>query len=178
MIQNSCCDGCGDGYDDGCGSPKKMIAVRVATLCDVQRILEIASVSISPAWTYASVADRIERDDTLLLVAVVSGRGACVVGFAAFRQVGDDGELLQIAVDEKARREGVGSELLSEVLKHAEEKSLGSVFLEVRESNVPAISFYEKFGFKQLHIRKAYYDDPVEDALIMIREVARGRYKR
>ena len=101
----------------------------------------------------------------------------CILGYAVLRQVGDDGELLKIAVDKQLRRKGVGALLMATVLEHAAEKAFESVFLEVRESNTAAIKLYEKYSFKVIRVRKDYYNDPVEDALIMNRE-CKKRYKR
>ena len=91
----------------------------------------------------------------------------CVLGFAIFRRVGDDGELLQIAVDKVARGSGISDLLMTDVIEYAKKESLNSVFLEVRSSNEAAVNLYLKHGFTTIRVRKNYYDDPVEDALIM-----------
>lgn len=156
-----------------------MTTITPATEDDIARILEIAECSISPAWTYASVKERLGRDDTVLLVASDTSARAtdaqpapsAATGFAAFRQVGDDGELLQIAVHPTRRRSGVGSLLLKAALDYASIKSLSSVFLEVRANNEPAIALYKKFGFEELRVRKAYYSDPPEDAIVMAKKL-------
>lgn len=144
-----------------------MITVREASAQDVPCIVEIASITISTEWNQAYVKDRLSRDDTVIFVAEDDG---LLIGFAAFRRVGDDGELLQIATFPECRRRGAGGLLLSKTLSFARECGLNSVFLEVRRSNAAAISLYEKFDFKQVRIRKDYYTDPVDDAIVMARE--------
>lgn len=147
-----------------------MIVIRSARVNDIPRILEIANESITPAWTHHSVCQLLCRSDSLLLVAE-ENRGNVhdaptdyIVGFTAFREVGDDYDLLQIAVDVNERRRGIGSLLLVSVLSRVASRTL---FLEVREGNAAAIALYKKHGFKLLRTRKNYYSDPTENALVM-----------
>ncbi|MCL2628610.1 MAG: ribosomal protein S18-alanine N-acetyltransferase [Oscillospiraceae bacterium] len=143
-----------------------MITVRKAGVDDVPRILDIIESSISPVWTLASVQSELDKDDTLFIVAVDENTA---LGFAVFRQVGDDGELLQIATCPTARRKGVADKLLHNTLEYAAQKGFCTVHLEVRVGNAAAIGLYEKHGFKHVRIRADYYNDPNEDALIMVR---------
>jgi ribosomal-protein-alanine N-acetyltransferase len=147
-----------------------MIVIRLAAEDDIPQILEIGNEAISPSWSYNMFFDEFRKGDSRFFVAVngIGEPSPRILGFAVFRQVGDDGELLQIAVDKKARRSGVGDLLAAQVLAHAEKNRLESVFLEVRPSNTAAVGLYEKHGFKAVRVRKAYYDNPVEDALIMV----------
>jgi ribosomal-protein-alanine N-acetyltransferase len=140
------------------------IKIVPATKENLSQILEIGKEAISADWTMAFLLPEIEREDVYFIAAELDGD---ILGFAVFREVGDDGELLQIAVRKDTRQGGVGSFLLSAVLQYAKNKSLGKVFLEVRRSNAAAIGLYEKFGFKTLRLRKGYYDNPTEDALVM-----------
>lgn len=161
--------------------------VRKTTEKDIPRILKIEQEAISPPWTQDALLSEIYKDDSFFVVAVdgVSDAGIAVsgvsdvsdaevgdshiLGFAILRQVGDDGELLQIAVDISARHKGVGDLLIKAVLEHAKENGFNSVFLEVRKSNEAAVQLYEKRGFKSIRIRRDYYINPVEDALVMVR---------
>jgi len=139
----------------------------------LERVLEIEQGAISPPWSSEALLDEMSRDDSYFVVAVnqAGEPSPCLVGFAFLRQVGDDGELLHIAVDTTSRGCGVGDALMSAVFKHATENALKSVFLEVRSSNNTAIRLYEKHGFSTVRIRKDYYDKPVEDALIMSKKL-------
>ena len=83
----------------------------------------------------------------------------------------DEGEITNVAVDEKDRGRGVGQALLEEAFKCAERKGLEKIFLEVRESNVPAIELYKKTGFEKTGIRRGFYRNPTEDALLMMKEL-------
>ena len=83
----------------------------------------------------------------------------------------DEGEITNVAVDEKDRGRGVGQALLKEAFKCAKRKGLEKIFLEVRESNVPAIELYKKTGFEKTGIRRGFYRNPTEDALLMMKEL-------
>ena len=154
-----------------------MIRIAYASVKDLQRILEIMHDAISPIWTSDAFLSEMRKGDSLFLVAlddeivdIETGSPRCM-GFAVVRQVGDDGELLQIAVDTKVRRGGIGSLLIEAVLDYAAKNSMQSVFLEVRKSNIAAISLYEKNGFEPVRTRKDYYDNPDEDAMVMKRVI-------
>ena len=92
-----------------------------------------------------------------------------LLGFMILRRMGDDGELLQIAVKKSARRLGIGDILMDAADGYAEENTLNSVFLEVRKSNDAAIALYRKHGFKLVRVRKNYYTEPAEDAEVMVK---------
>jgi len=148
----------------------KQLKIVPATKDNLPQILEIGKESISADWTLGFLLADIDKEDTYFIAAM---HGEDALGFAVFREVGDDGELLQIATRKDARCSGVGSVLLENVLEYAQSKSLHKVFLEVRKSNTPAIKLYEKFGFSEIRTRKAYYDNPTEDALILARVIVK-----
>ena len=85
----------------------------------------------------------------------------------------DAWHLMNIAVDPAARRRGIATALLTELLERAGRE--GQYTLEVRLSNQPAIALYERFGFQSAGLRRGYYHDNKEDALIMWRTVAADR---
>jgi ribosomal-protein-alanine N-acetyltransferase len=143
--------------------------IRLANENDILRILEIEREAISPPWSQEALLSEIRKADSYFVVAVAASHA--ISGFAILREVGNDGELLQIAVDGNAQRRGIGDSLMGAVLDFAKDNTFESVFLEVRSSNKAAVRLYEKHGFKPVRTRKGYYDNPVEDALVMVREV-------
>jgi ribosomal-protein-alanine N-acetyltransferase len=88
----------------------------------------------------------------------------CEKGFLEYNLSSPEIDIVDIFVDEKFRRQGVASELLTELFDKYPDHV---IFLEVRQSNIPAINLYRKFGFEQFNIRKNYYKNPTEDALAM-----------
>ena len=148
-----------------------LVKIRLATEDDILRILEIEQEANSPPWTHGSFLSELYKDDSCFVVAVDSFDTSTIVGFAILSQVGDDGELLKIAVEGTSRGCGVGDLLMISVLEYSVENTFKSIFLEVRKSNTPAINLYKKHGFKNVRTRKDYYDSPVEDAVIMAKPV-------
>lgn len=94
-----------------------------------------------------------------------------IVGYAVLWVAADEGHLTNIAVAQKYQRKSIAKKLLSYILRLASEMGLTLIVLEVRPSNMPAISLYEKFGFERLAVRKNYYRNPVEDCLVMRKEI-------
>ena len=89
-----------------------------------------------------------------------------VHAFLVARRVDKEWELENIAVDEKSRRLGVGSQLLRDFIELARSKNANAIFLEVRQSNQGARALYNKFGFVDVGTRKSYYSNPPEDAAL------------
>jgi ribosomal-protein-alanine N-acetyltransferase len=93
--------------------------------------------------------------------------GAEVVGFIVGKQIDHECEIENIAVSGAARRRGLGTRLLGEFLELVQRQGGREIWLEVRESNVAARALYEKWAFVEAGRRRAYYEDPAEDALIL-----------
>ena len=100
-------------------------------------------------------------------LALVCETETGATGFLLARQVADEAEVLNLAVLTDSRRKGQATSLLTTALDHFRNSGVLRIFLEVRESNQPAIAFYTKHGFISSGRRKAYYHSPVEDALCM-----------
>jgi ribosomal-protein-alanine N-acetyltransferase len=100
-------------------------------------------------------------------LVLVSERTGEVTGFFIGREAANEAEVLNLAVMPKYRRQGDGGALVSAALEEMRSRDVHSVFLEVRESNLGAIAFYESFGFSKIGRRKVYYRDPEEAAITM-----------
>ena len=94
-----------------------------------------------------------------------------VLGYVGVDVVLDEGYITNVAVLKIARRQGIGKKLLDALYEFAKEKQLSFLTLEVRESNLSAISLYEKCGYKKVGVRKNFYSDPKENAILFTREV-------
>jgi ribosomal-protein-alanine N-acetyltransferase len=93
--------------------------------------------------------------------------GEDAVGFVSGRGMGQEAEILNLAVKQANRRQGIGRTLVEELLKILREDSSETVFLEVRESNTRAKSFYRALGFEEAGRRVGYYRQPEEAAVVM-----------
>lgn len=159
-----------------------MVRVRPAKPSDQPRLVEIASHSATAAqWNQAEYlklfstdapgaqlqADARTNFQFQSRTALVVEQDDNVVGFIVGQQLEDEWEIENIAVTGAARRCGLGSRLVGEFLDLIRSRSGKSVFLEVRESNRAARSLYEKWAFIEVGRRKAYYQNPPEDALVL-----------
>jgi len=147
-----------------------MFFVKNATEDDIERILVIEQEAISPPWSHGTLLSEIYNEDSFFSIVKYKTFDH-PFGFVILRRMGDEGELLQIAVDKAFRKQGIADMLMIAALQFAEESGLASVFLEVRKSNSAAIALYEKHGFNSVRIRKDYYNEPVEDAVVMVLEI-------
>lgn len=118
----------------------------------------------STPWTYDGLKTELENPNAVFLVAV--DNWGDVLGYIGFHSVVGEGYIENIAVFQKYRCCGIGAELIKEILKNARDRKLGSVVLEVRETNVGAIELYKKIGFTLEGRRKNLYDCPTEDGLV------------
>jgi ribosomal-protein-alanine N-acetyltransferase len=150
------------------------VEVRPSTQEDIAAIVALCrGVGLEP-WREQRYAKLLGQEDFDLQLAL-SATGRSVVGFCLSKQVGDQQELLQIAVSPLRQGRGIGGALLAACLRRPASERRVACFLEVRRSNKRAIDFYRSFGFIPAGIRKAYYRSPVEDALLMCREWRRVR---
>jgi [ribosomal protein S18]-alanine N-acetyltransferase len=100
-------------------------------------------------------------------LALVSESGGEITGFLMGREVADEAEVFTFAVAPKYRRQGHGGALVSAAIDGSRSRGVKNLFLEVRESNLGAIAFYERLGFSKIGYRKVYYRDPEEAAITM-----------
>jgi ribosomal-protein-alanine N-acetyltransferase len=143
--------------------------VRAFRPADASAISEILRNSSQAAqWPFESYASLANSPGGVLLVCETKSH---VRGFVAARQAADQAEILNIAVHSDFRRKGVASALLTDALDAFRRSAIARVFLELRESNLPARKLYERHGFIRTGRRKSYYANPTEDALCMLRKL-------
>lgn len=117
-------------------------------------------------WTLEMIAQSVMTGlDTWLLLTEEDVQEA--VGFCAFRLLFEEGELFRIGVAPAFRKRGYGKKLMDGMVEYAKNNGAKSMLLEVRESNEAAISLYKSCGFSEVSIRKGYYREPEEAAIIM-----------
>jgi len=117
-------------------------------------------------WSLHSLAEARSRQPSNFLV---SRNQQVIEGFIFGCLSATEAEILNVAVDPAFRRKGIGSLLIRELLHRFATAGAKGIFLEVRPSNVPAITLYQRFGFQQIGERPGYYRDPVESALVLRR---------
>jgi ribosomal-protein-alanine N-acetyltransferase len=135
---------------------------------DLDAIAEIASASFSHPWTRAMFAQELSTQP-LSRSFVYRTSENVVVGFCSCWLIVDELHINAIAVRPEHRRHGIARQLLAHVLDDARVSGARQVVLEVRASNSAALRLYDTFGFSTDSIRKGYYPDPPEDALVLTR---------
>lgn len=158
-------------WDNKCSSneyvPRNELKSHKLTTDKIEVLLQqIASLdaAIFPGniWGIESYRKSTVNTYDYLTVAIINK----VAGFALLRCF-DDAELIRIAVEPGLRRQGIGEQLLNDLLQEVKKRDIHDIFLEVRSGNEAAIGLYTKAGFVNAGIRKEYYSNPTEDAIIM-----------
>lgn len=128
-------------------------------------IMAVEKLSFKIPWSRESFIEEITRNKFAIYIsAVLDGM---VIGYAGMWGVLDEGHITNIAVHPEFRNMGVGSLLLQGLIDRARERDISRMTLEVRKNNETAQRLYRKFGFEVKGVRKGYYADNGEDALIM-----------
>ena len=144
---------------DACMQPEE----RERLLADIAGLDE--KVFGSSRWGAEAFAENVTNDYDDLLAACEKDSGR-LLGYGLIRSF-DSAEVIMIAADEVYRRQGIGRRILEGLRRKAEEKGAGEIFLEVRAGNTAARGLYRGAGFTEAGLRRGYYHDPVEDAVIM-----------
>ena len=126
---------------------------------------EIERLCFSDPWSEKMLAEHLANPCSLTLAAV-DGAGR-LLGYVGLLAVVDEGYITNVAVRPDCRRQGVASSLLQALESRGRARNLTFLTLEVRQSNAPARALYEKLGYLQAGLRRNYYENPREDAIIM-----------
>jgi ribosomal-protein-alanine N-acetyltransferase len=141
----------------------------LASAADIEAIIAVEHASFTNPWTRDMYLAELEnRGVSFFYVARDEARR--IVGFCAFWRVLDELHINNLAVLPEARRTGVASALLQRVLTEGAKLGARRATLEVRRSNDIARRLYERFGFSVAGVRRGYYSQPTEDALVLWRE--------
>jgi ribosomal-protein-alanine acetyltransferase len=154
----------------------RTLEIRPANDSDVAAMVAIERASFSDPWTPAALASTLRYDHMRVLVAEERGEldrdgAGGAVGYVVAMVAGQEAEIADLAVSPTARRRGIGRALLDRLLAELAATRVEAVFLEVRESNEGARALYESRGFRGIGRRRGYYRSPMEDALLLKREL-------
>ena len=165
--------------------------IREMTYADISQVVEMEKQCFSDPWSEKSFEDSVAREDTIFLVceevpfeqadkpsqdvnnltgtriSLKKEKEAQITGYIGLYISFDECNITNVAVSLEYRKKGYGEALVTTAQKLAKDKNVEKMFLEVRVSNHPAISLYEKLGFEKIGIRKNFYEYPREDAYIM-----------
>lgn len=137
-------------------------------MSDISELVKLEEKYIPGGWSEKAFSEWLKNNNTVIFKAVLESR---IIGFTNGSWVLDEGELLNIAVDENFRKFGIAAMLLESLERYFEEKGVNKLFLEVREENIPAINFYIKHKFVKNGLRKNYYRNPNDNGVLMIKRL-------
>lgn len=130
----------------------------------ISGVFDVSTLSLPEAWSIDSIEKELSNKLAKYIVALDNDK---VIGFVGMWIVFDEGDITNIAVHPDYRKRGIGDLLIDNLTSFCRENNINSLTLEVRESNIPAQRLYEKHEFKEEGIRKNFYDNPKENAIIM-----------
>ena len=133
----------------------------------VSQVAELEKLCFSDPWSENSIGSELNNPLSLWLVAEEDG---IVLGHVGSQTVMDETDMMNIAVHPDHRRKGVANRLITELIDGLKKRGSCMLTLEVRASNHGAIALYTAYGFQQIGLRKNYYRNPKEDALILRKE--------
>lgn len=140
--------------------------IRRARPDDAGEIAELEGKIFNDPFSQKDIFSYICSDNGMCFTAIDESG---VVGYILGTKIPPEGEIYRIAVREDKRQRGIGYRLLSYGLKTEMGHGVETVFLEVRSQNAPARALYKAYGFKEIGIRKNYYQNPSDDAVIMVK---------
>ena len=141
-----------------------MFSIRKMQEDDAEAVTIIEKENFSRPWTEEGFQGAIKKENTYYLCAFVD---EVLVGYIGMWIAVDEGEITNVSVKKEYQGQKIGGRLMEELLQKGEEEGVTAYFLEVRSSNRAAIALYSRFGFKQVGVRKKFYEDPVEDGIVM-----------
>jgi len=143
--------------------------IRPLQLRDLSAIEEIERTSYPTPWSRSMFAGELAKPSSICLGAFDGER---LIGYLIVSRYVDAWHVMNVAVADDQRRRGIASELLGALFERTREDGRRGYTLEVRVSNAGAITLYERLGFERRGVRRGYYTDNREDALIMWRDPA------
>lgn len=139
--------------------------LRTMTEADLAAVAALERACFPDAWSMGLLRDMLNNEyDEAWVLECADGT---IAGYMNARFFADEGELMRIVIRPDLRGLGYSRKFMEQLEKTAREKGIGALTLEVRRGNTPAISLYKSWGFKEEAVRKRYYRDPTEDAILM-----------
>lgn len=143
------------------------MVVREMHVEDLPQVMEIEQDLFSVPWTKEGFLTFLLKDNAMFLVVEEKEK---ILGYCGLLMVLDEGDITNVAVCRNRQKEGIGRFLLESLIRLASLRGIETIHLEVRSGNESAIRLYKRCGFVQDGLRKGYYTDPVEDAVLMSRK--------
>lgn len=148
------------------------VRIRRMSPADIPEVAVLEAQNFSMPWSEKGFDDALKQADNIFLVART--QDGTIAAYCGLYASTDEGEITNVAVSEKVRRQGIGVAVMEELFYRAKERGIKKIFLEVRQSNMSARRLYDKMGFAQCGIRKNFYERPREDAVVMCADIEKN----
>lgn len=143
------------------------LSIAAMSLDDVPDVAELEKRVFTDPWSVDSFLSEVDRRPDIGWPLVVRGADGALVAYVVVWFIVDEVHIGNIAVSPDRQGQGIGTRLLRHILEEGRSRGFGFATLEVRPSNLPALRLYERFGFRKIAVRKRYYRNNGEDALVL-----------
>lgn len=133
---------------------------------DVEGVFKVSTLSFKTPWSKTSISNEINNPLAKYIVAIDNTNNE-VIGFIGAWIIAGEADIMNVAVHPDYRKLGIASKLLSSLITLCKNLNCSKINLEVKASNIPAQNLYKKFSFVENGLRKGYYQDTGEDAILM-----------
>ncbi len=131
---------------------------------DVAAVAALEAANFSRPWSYDSFFQTLSDENYIVIIAKDAD---ALLGYCVLLCTGEEADITNVCTTPEARGKGVATGMLTALMEAGESRGITEFFLEVRESNTPARSLYTKLGFEEIGLRKNYYEEPREHAVLM-----------
>ena len=138
--------------------------IRQMTEEDVAAVAALESENFSRPWSYDAFYRTLSDENYIVMIA---READALLGYCVLLCTGEEADITNVCTLPSARGKGVATEMLTVLMEAGKSRGVTEFFLEVRESNVPARALYTKLGFEEICLRKNYYEEPKEHAVLM-----------
>ena len=140
------------------------LEIREFNINDIEELYEVELTSFTDPWSKESFKDELNNEIAHYLVGSINNK---IIAYIGAWFILDEAHITNVAVKSDFRRQKIAKQLITAFIVLAKKHQITSITLEVRASNIPAQSLYQQFGFEKQGLRKRYYADNNEDAIIM-----------
>ena len=131
---------------------------------DVAAVAALEAANFSRPWSYDAFFQTLSDENYIVIIAKDAD---ALLGYCVLLCTGDEADITNVCTAPEARGRGVAMDMLNALMEAGCDRGVKEFFLEVREGNVPARSLYTKLGFEEIGLRKNYYEEPKEHAVLM-----------
>ena len=131
---------------------------------DVAAVAALEAENFSRPWSFDAFSRTLSDENYIVIIAKDAD---ALLGYCVLLCTGEEADITNVCTAPKARGKGVATGMLTALMEAGKSRGVTEFFLEVRESNAPARSLYTKLGFEEIGLRKNYYEEPKEHAVLM-----------